>query len=103
MAIEDAFREGGDRTLNLDPGLLSLSRFALATTKDGSHRIPLRDGIYAEVTLVYERGGFHPLPWTVPGLPRSRASVPDRARKDDCAGRGTRRAASGARARKRAS
>jgi len=64
--IEDAFREDGDRKLNLDPGLLSLSRFVLATTKDGSHRIPLRDGIYAEVTLVFERGEFRPLPWTYP-------------------------------------
>jgi hypothetical protein len=64
--IEDAFREDGARKLNLDPGLLSLSRFVLATTKDGSHRIPLRDGIYAEVTLVFERGEFRPLPWTYP-------------------------------------
>src|SRR5512136_2399502 len=54
--IEDAFREDGNRKLNLDPGLLSLSRFVLATTKDGAHRIALRDGIYAEVTLVFERG-----------------------------------------------
>jgi hypothetical protein len=64
--IEEAFREDDGRKLNLDPGLLSLSRFVLATTKDGSHRIPLRDGIYAEVTLVFEHGGFRPLPWTYP-------------------------------------
>jgi Domain of unknown function (DUF4416) len=64
--IEDAFREDGGRKLNLDPGLLSLSRFVLATTKDGAHRIPLRDGIYAEVTLVFERGEFRPFPWTYP-------------------------------------
>ncbi|MCX7031520.1 MAG: DUF4416 family protein [Spirochaetes bacterium] len=64
--FEDAFREDSGRKLNLDPGLLSLSRFILATTKDGSHRIPLRDGIYAEVTLVFEHGEFRPLPWTYP-------------------------------------
>ncbi len=64
--IEDLFREAGDRKLNLDPGMLSLSRFVLATTKDGSHRIPLGDGIYGEVTLVYEHGEFRPLPWTYP-------------------------------------
>lgn len=64
--IEDAFREDGSRKLNLDPGLLSLSRFVLATTKDGAHRIPLGEGIYAEVTLVFERGEFRPLPWTYP-------------------------------------
>jgi hypothetical protein len=65
-ALEDVFREEGCRKLNLDPGLLSLSRFVLATTKDGAHRIPLRDGIYAEVTLIFERGEFRPLPWTYP-------------------------------------
>jgi hypothetical protein len=64
--LEDAFREDGSRKLNLDPGLLSLSRFILATTKDGAHRIPLREGIFAEVTLVFERGEFRPLPWTYP-------------------------------------
>jgi hypothetical protein len=64
--IEGTFQEGGGRKLNLDPGLLALSRFVLATTKDGSHRIPLSDGIYAEVTLVFERGEFRPLPWTYP-------------------------------------
>jgi len=39
----------------------------LATTKDYSHRIYVRDGIYEEVTLVYRRGsGFEPWPWTYP-------------------------------------
>jgi hypothetical protein len=64
--IEDAFREDGGRKLNLDPGLLSFSRFVLATTKDHAHRVPLRDGIYAEVTLVFEEGEYRPLPWTYP-------------------------------------
>jgi hypothetical protein len=65
-AIEDKLREGGARTVNLDPGILNLSRLILATTKDGSHRIPLQAGIYAEVTLVYERGRFKALEWTYP-------------------------------------
>jgi hypothetical protein len=65
-AIEDAFREQGARKVNLDPGLLALSRFVLATTKENSHRIPLERGIYAELTLRYERGGFRPMPWTYP-------------------------------------
>jgi hypothetical protein len=64
--IEDLFREGGERKVNLDPGLLSLPRFVLATTKENAHRIPLSDGIYAEITLLYEKGGFRPLPWTYP-------------------------------------
>jgi hypothetical protein len=56
----------GPRRVNLDPGLLSLSRLVLASTKDGSHRVPLASGIFAEVTLQYRRSAFRPLPWTYP-------------------------------------
>jgi hypothetical protein len=52
------------RPLNLDPGLLELGKFLLATTKDQGHRIYLRDGIFAEVTLRYTAGAFEPWPWT---------------------------------------
>jgi hypothetical protein len=64
--MEDAFRRDGKRKINLDPGILNLSRFILATTKDGSHRIPLREGIYGEVTLTFEHKQFRPMPWTYP-------------------------------------
>jgi hypothetical protein len=36
----------------------------LATTKDQAHRIYLRDGIFAEVTLRFQAGAFEPWPWT---------------------------------------
>jgi hypothetical protein len=52
------------RPLNLDPGLLDLGKFVLATCKDQAHRIYLRDGIFAEVTLRYSGGAFRPWPWT---------------------------------------
>jgi hypothetical protein len=52
------------RPLNLDPGLLTLGKFLLATTKDQAHRIYLRGGIYAEVTLRFQAGQFEPWPWT---------------------------------------
>jgi hypothetical protein len=64
--IEADFTEDGKRKINLDPGVLCLSRFILATTKDGSHRIPLQAGIYGEVTLTFEHKQFRPLPWTYP-------------------------------------
>jgi hypothetical protein len=64
--LEDHFREDGQRKVNLDPGLMALSRFSLATTKESAHRIPLACGIYAEITLLYARGGFRPLDWTYP-------------------------------------
>ncbi len=52
------------RPINIDPGYLQLGKFLLATTKDQGHRIYLRDGIYAEVTLRFTAGAFEPWPWT---------------------------------------
>jgi len=54
------------RPANIDPGYLSLSKVVLATTKDHSHRLYLRDGIYAEVTLRFHKGDYEPFPWTYP-------------------------------------
>ena len=64
--IERSYATGGNRRANLDPGLLCLDRLVLASTKNNGRRIPLRDGIYAEITLVYHHGDFHPLEWTYP-------------------------------------
>ncbi len=70
--IEGKYLNGeGGRTVNLDPGLMALHRFILATTKDNAHRIPLRDGIYGETTLLYRNRDFEPLEWTYPDF-RSR-------------------------------
>jgi hypothetical protein len=67
-ALEEELTESGvypeERPLNLDPGLLVLGKFLLATTKDQQHRIYLRDGIFAEVTLRYQAGVWEPWPWT---------------------------------------
>lgn len=52
------------RPLNLDPGYLDLGKLVLASTKDHAHRVYLRDGIFAEVTLSYQQGAFRPWPWT---------------------------------------
>ena len=69
-ALEErlADKRGGTlkRRVNLDPGYVTEAQLVLATTKGYSHRIYLRDGIYAEVTLVYYKGGFKPLDWTYP-------------------------------------
>ena len=56
----------GKRRVNLDPGTLSLHNLVLASTKGFAHRIYLRDGIYAELTLLFQSGKFQPLPWTYP-------------------------------------
>ena len=56
----------GKRQLNIDPGYLCLAHVILATTKGYSHRPYLRDGIYADVSLIYRNGSFRPLEWTYP-------------------------------------
>ncbi len=70
--LEESFREDGRRKVNLDPGLMALSRFSLATTKESAHRIPLDAGIYAEITLLYRHGSFQPLEWTYPDFRSAR-------------------------------
>lgn len=59
------------RPLNLDPGYLSEAKLVLASTKDRDHRLYLRDGIFAEVTLYYYHGGWQTRDWTYPDYRRS--------------------------------
>lgn len=56
----------GGRKVNIDPGYLAASKFILATGKDYSHRIYLGEGIFGDLTLIFQKGGFSPLPWTYP-------------------------------------
>jgi hypothetical protein len=65
-AIEQRHAVDGRRSVNIDPGILSLERFVLATGKNFSHRIYLGQGIYADLTLLYRHGHFQVLPWTYP-------------------------------------
>ena len=62
--VEAMLSIDGKRTVNLDPGFLSHGRLLLATTKKTGFRIPLKDGIYTELTLFYARGAWQKLPWT---------------------------------------
>jgi hypothetical protein len=64
ISIEMDFSLKGRRTVNLDPGYLEESKLVLASTKNFSHRIYLRDNIWAEVTMRYEKGEFVTHPWT---------------------------------------
>lgn len=64
--LEMRFADGNRRRVNLDPGLLSVERLVLATGKNYTHRVYLRDGIYADLTLIYQNGSYRPLPWTYP-------------------------------------
>ncbi len=65
-ALESAYAVQGKRRINLDPGYLLYERFVLATGKNYSHRIYIGRGIYADLTLMFQKGAFQPLPWTYP-------------------------------------
>jgi len=64
--LESRVASPGSRPVNLDPGYVTLSKLVLASTKNYSHRVYLRDGIYAEITLSWVQGAFVPHPWTYP-------------------------------------
>ncbi len=65
-SLESRFSSGGRRKINLDPGYLDANKLVLATTKDWGHRIYLRKGIYAEVTLYFQNKTFKSWEWTYP-------------------------------------
>ena len=54
------------RAVNIDPGYVDGARLVLASTKDHAHRIWLRDGIYAEVTLRFRFGRWESFDYTFP-------------------------------------
>ena len=54
--MKDEYAVAGDRKVNIDPCLISHGKFIMATTKGASFRVPIRDGIYADLSLVYSNG-----------------------------------------------
>jgi hypothetical protein len=62
--LEKAYVRDGKRSVNIDPGYICMERLVLVTGKNYTHRIYLSKGIYADLTLVFQRGCFRPLPWT---------------------------------------
>ncbi|MBN2180786.1 MAG: DUF4416 family protein [Sedimentisphaerales bacterium] len=54
------------RPVNLDPGIIEPSKLVLATTKNYSHRIYIGKNMYAEVTLIFDKGRWCPLEHTYP-------------------------------------
>jgi len=64
--LESRFSIKNKRVVNIDPGYVTAGKLILFTTKNYSHRIFLGKGIFAEVTLKYEKGSFSAWPWTYP-------------------------------------
>ncbi len=63
--LEATYSKNGNRLINIDPGMLTLENFILSTNKNFTHRIYLKDNIFADLTLIYQKKvGFISLPWT---------------------------------------
>jgi hypothetical protein len=59
------------RAVNIEPGYLTKAALIMATTKDFSHRVPLADGIYGHLELLFSRSGVRLLDWTYPDFRQS--------------------------------
>ena len=64
--IEDRLAVAGNRKVNLDPGYLDYDKIVLASAKYNGQKIYLDYGIYADLTLRYEKGEYYPYPWSFP-------------------------------------
>jgi len=64
--IENALALDGQRKVNLDPGYLDYDKLVLASAKYNAQKIHLSKGIWADLTLRYEKGAFYPFPWSFP-------------------------------------
>lgn len=62
--IELKLSKNSKRTVNIDPAILTLENFILATNKNFTHRIYLKNGVFADLTLIYKNNSYTELPWT---------------------------------------
>ncbi len=64
MSLEDRYRINGSRTVNIDPLYLEEFQVVVSTSKYRGSRIYLKDGIYADLELLYYNGSYQPMIWT---------------------------------------
>ncbi|MFA5239291.1 MAG: DUF4416 family protein [Phycisphaerae bacterium] len=64
--LADSLKLALPRPVNLDPGFMEPSKLVLASTKNFSHRIYIGNKMFAEVTLVYEKGAWRHFEYTFP-------------------------------------
>jgi len=65
-SVEAGHGDAEGRRFNLDPGFITLQSLVLATGKRSGHRIYLKDGIWADLTLMWRRKQWETFPWTFP-------------------------------------
>ena len=63
---EKLWSQNSKRKVNIDIGLLCLEHLVLLTTKPFSHRPYLGQGIYQDLSLIFENGAYQKLAWSYP-------------------------------------
>ena len=69
--LADSLKLSLPRPANLDPGFIEPSKLILASTKNFSHRIYIGNKMFAEVTLMYEKGHWRHFEYTFPDYRQS--------------------------------
>lgn len=64
IEIEERLSSNQKRTVNIDSGYLDFDKVVLASTKKGPYKIYIRNNLWADMTLHYEKGTFLPFSWT---------------------------------------
>ncbi|NQV34849.1 MAG: DUF4416 family protein [Phycisphaeraceae bacterium] len=65
-ALAQSLSEYAIRPVNLDPGIIEPSKLVLASTKNFSHRIYIGQNMFAEITLIFDKGQWRFTPYTYP-------------------------------------
>jgi hypothetical protein len=65
ISIENEFKDDkGNRRVNVDTGYIDFDKIVLASTKRSAYKIYLKDGIWADMVLHYEKGTYTPFLWS---------------------------------------
>jgi len=65
-SLEEKFSEKCTRSVNIDPGYMTMSNVFLASCKDFYHRVHIGMGIFLENEYYYSSGEFKFWDWTYP-------------------------------------
>ncbi len=62
--LEEKWKTGEKRNVNVDPGYVANAKLVLPTTKNLPHRVYIGKNIYADLQLIYKKPTFHAIAWT---------------------------------------